>query len=335
MKNGVRLTAIAIAALMMIGLFAGCSNAGAASFYHHDDLRLPASDTVVMDLSLEMVPLTASPAMFNIRTPRAPGTRASKNAKAEIDHSNAEQGYVMIRFVAPTTKRLKVRVTGPSGIKYDYDLKPNNVYEVYPLSDGNGRYTVGVFEQVEGTRYATANSVSFNVTLENEFAPFLHPNQYVNFSQNSTTVAKAAELIGNANDLTAKISAVYNFVISNLTYDREFAAEVGRGMHTGYVPDVDAVLKNGKGICFDYAALMAAMLRSQGIPTKLIVGYAGTAYHAWIDVYSEEEGWINSVIFFDGTEWKLMDPTFASSGGEAATMRLIGDGKTYRAVYQY
>ena len=33
---------------------------------------------------------------------------------------------------------------------------------------------------------------------------------------------------------------------------------------------------------------MTGMLRSQGIPSKLVVGYAGTAYHAWISVWTEE-----------------------------------------------
>ena len=34
--------------------------------------------------------------------------------------------------------------------------------------------------------------------------------------------------------------------------------------------DVDVILQEQKGICFDYAALMTAMLRSSGIPTVLI-----------------------------------------------------------------
>ena len=92
------------------------------------------------------------------------------------------------------------------------------------------------------------------------------------------------------------------------------------------------MLTRGKGICFDYAALMAAMLRSQSIPTRLVTGYAGTAYHAWIDVWSETEGWIHNVIFFDGNNWELMDPTFAAAGGGAGLEQIIGDGTTYTAL---
>jgi len=81
---------------------------------------------------------------------------------------------------------------------------------------------------------------------------------------------------------------------------------------------------------------MTGMLRSQGVPCKLVVGYAGKAYHAWINVWSEESGWINGVIYFDGKTWQRMDPTFASSANQSKSiMAYIGDGKNYTAKYLY
>ena len=53
---------------------------------------------------------------------------------------------------------------------------------------------------------------------------------------------------------------------------------------------VAGLLEKKSGICFDYAALMTGMLRSQGVPCKLVVGYAGTVYHAWISVWTAEHG---------------------------------------------
>ena len=96
------------------------------------------------------------------------------------------------------------------------------------------------------------------------------------------------------------------------------------------------LLAQKKGICFDYAALMTAMLRSQDIPTKLVVGYTGNLYHAWINVYLEGQGWVDNIIYFDGNSWKLMDPTFASSSGQSQEiMQYIGNGSNYRAKYSY
>ena len=125
---------------------------------------------------------------------------------------------------------------------------------------------------------------------------------------------------------------MYDFVVKNLTYDTEKAKTV----KSGYLPILDDVLESKTGICFDYASLMTGMLRSQGVPCKLVVGYAGTAYHAWISVYSEETGWVDGAIYFDGTTWQRMDPTFMSSGkGSANIKKFVGDGSNYTQKYLY
>ena len=72
-----------------------------------------------------------------------------------------------------------------------------------------------------------------------------------------------------------------------------------------------------------------------GVPC-CFVGYTGSAYHAWLSVYSEKEGWIEGQIYFDGTTWKLMDPTFASSSNSSESiMQYIGNGANYSAKYLY
>lgn len=57
---------------------------------------------------------------------------------------------------------------------------------------------------------------------------------------------------------------------------------------------------------------------------------------AWISVYSEKDGWLDNVIYFDGKDWNLMDPTFASSSNSSdSVMKFIGDGKNYKQKYAY
>ena len=262
----------------------------------------------------------------------ASGTTVYSNEKAKVDASNAKDGYVMVAYNGQSKNRLKVRVTGPSGIVYTYDLNKNGNYEVFPLSDGNGKYTVGVYENTSCNKYALAFSTPVTVMLTDSYAPFLRPNQYVNYTANSQAVKKAAELTAGKKTDLEKITAIYNYTITTLTYDKQKAQTV----QSGYLPDVDKVLAEKKGICFDYAALMTAMLRSQGIPTKLVVGYTGDVYHAWINTYIPEQGWIEGIIFFDGTTWKLMDPTFASSANQSKQiMEYIGNGSNYSAKYLY
>jgi hypothetical protein len=127
------------------------------------------------------------------------------------------------------------------------------------------------------------------------------------------------------------VSEIFNFIIKNVIYDHDEAETV----QSGYLPDVDEVLATQKGICLDYAALMTTMLRSQRIPTRMEIGYAGTAYHAWLSTYIEDVGWVNGMIEFDGNEWSLMDPTFASNTKDESLKDFIGDGSNYSVKYIY
>ena len=201
-----------------------------------------------------------------------------------------------------------------------------------PLTDGNGNYNIKVFKNVVDNRYSAVLSLKFTASLSDEFSPFLRPNQYVDYSEAENTVAKGAQLCAGLEHPLEKVAAVYDFVVSTLEYDYDRATTV----KSGYLPVLDDVLSEKKGICFDYAALMTAMLRSQEVPCKLVVGYAGDIYHAWISVWTEENGWVDGAIFFDGHTWKRMDPTFASYENQSdAIMKYIGNGKNYQEKYFY
>ncbi|MET0017772.1 transglutaminase domain-containing protein [Oscillibacter sp.] len=335
-----KLTAVLLAAVLLAGCGAGVgmqsvsdsSFAASGSSGAETAAASGGEATETMNILDEATALAASPSAVPLSiSPVASGTLVQKTDKAEIDYSNTTDGYIMVKYTGSTTVKLKAQVTGPSAVTYTYDLTAGK-WAVFSLSDGSGSYKATVFQNVSGTKYATVTSVTFTASLENEFAPFLLPNQYVDYSNATKTVAKAKELIGKKAETVDQVQAVYDYVVNNLTYDKEKAATV----KSGYLPALDTVLAQKKGICFDYAALMAGMLRSQGVPCKLVVGYAGTAYHAWINVYSEETGWVNGAIYFDGVSWKLMDPTFASSGKQSKEiMSYIGDGSHYTAKYVY
>ena len=312
-------------------LLSGCSSAALVD--PQEDLSEAYIDQVVLeavDLEEELLPLSGAPAASTMLLPVASGKAVQSGKGAEIDYSNVKDGYVMVRFAAANSKRLRVVVQGPA-TKYTYEL-PTGQWVTYPLSDGNGSYKITAYQNTTGSKYAQLTSVSFQVTLSDEFAPFLRPNQYVNYEGATNSIALAAQLTANISKPLDKVAAVYNYVVKNLTYDKAKAASV----QSGYLPDLDSVLAAKKGICFDYAALMTGMLRSQGVPCKLVVGWAGTAYHAWVSVWTAETGWVDGAIYFDGTTWNRMDPTFASSGNSSANiMQYIGNGSNYTTKYLY
>ncbi len=292
----------------------------------------PATDPVTPPTeppeTRETVQLPEEAAIPNSITAQASGIKVKSNEYAAIDYSNTKDGYVMVQYTGSTQSRLKAQVKGPV-TTYTYNLTPGQ-WAAFPLSDENGDYQISIYENVVDSKYALVLSASISVNMKDEFAPFLRSNQYVNFDNAPNTVAKARSLTAGVSDPLKKVERIYDFVVGGMTYDKELAATV----QSGYTPRLDSVLAKMSGICFDYAALMTGMLRSQGVPAKLVVGYAGDAYHAWIHVWSESTGWVDGVIYFDGVNWKRMDPTFASSGG-SGMLEYIGNGNNYIAKYFY
>lgn len=277
----------------------------------------------------EVLEEVASAAPILLKT-EASGVLEKRNEDAVVDYSNTSDGYIMLKYLHENSNRLKVQVKGTT-TTYTYNL-PAQQWIVCPLSDGNGEYQVTIYENIEGNRYAMVLAESFSVELKDEFAPFIRPNQYVDYSEAVMTIEKAAELVTGIQDTIQKVEVIYDYVVGNVSYDEEKALRV----KSGYLPVLDEVMETKKGICFDYAALMTGMLRSQGIPCKLVVGYAGSAYHAWIHVWTEENGWVDGVIYFDSHSWHRMDPTFASSAGKREDiMEYIGDGTNYTEKYLY
>lgn len=273
--------------------------------------------------------VVAPPAAPDYEPVSAPGINEYRTSEAVIDYSNTDDGYIMVMFSASTSNRLKALVNGPS-TQYQYDIQPG-VWAALPLTDGNGTYTVGIYENVKGSSYAQVIATDISASISDEFAPFLRSNQYVDFESAPNTIEKASELCGGISDPLDKVKAIYDYVVENVAYDYDKAATV----QSGYLPVLDSILKKGKGICFDYAGLMTGMLRSQGIPCKLVIGYVDTDYHAWISVWTEDDGWIESAIYFNGETWQRMDPTFASTGNRSDEAMDIINNSSYLEKYIY
>ena len=266
----------------------------------------------------------------HVLVPEQGGSEICGNDDVSICLSHLGDGYFSARFTGDSPK-VKLQLTAENSLTYTYDLPVDGEWTIFPVSLGSGHYTLGVYSNIEATMYAEVYGTEFDVALTDEFGPFLYPNQYVWFTGDTRAIGLAKDLCFAANNDLEAVSFIYNYVITHVTYDQEEAENV----QSGYLPEVDEVLDTGKGICFDYAALMASMLRTQNIPTRLEIGYAGSAYHAWISCYIKEIGWVNGIIQFDGTDWSLMDPTLASNQGERKLKEFIGDGSNYRTVYYY
>ncbi len=244
-----------------------------------------------------------------------------------IDLSGVSMGYVAVS--AESDARMKLRVQMDEQI-YDYDLPSDGTPTVYPLQCGDGTYIFRALTNTVGTKYAEAYSAEAQVQLKDEFQPFLRPSLYSDYDEDSKCVEVAAELAAQQPDALGVVDAVFKYICGHVTYDKEKALSVKKG----YLPVPDETLSTGKGICMDYASLAAAMLRSQGIPTKIVFGYVqpDDLYHAWNMFYTEESGWVTVGYEVESNSWSRLDLTFSANG---AGSEFIGDGTNYTDVQLY
>lgn len=261
---------------------------------------------------------------LQVLVPEAPGKEILGSSPLTLDISNITQGY-LTAVSDSQDQKMNVQLTDENGTVYSYFISPGES-AVIPFSSGSGNYQICCYQQIDGTQYAALFDNTLEVSLENEFLPFLYPNQYVNFSPESEASKLALSMVSEDTSDVDALQAIYDYVTENLTYDYDLADTV----ESGYLPDVDATLESKKGICFDYAALTAAMLRSRDIPCKLQIGYSGTVKHAWVSVYIRSKGWVDKAVEFSGDSWSRMDPTFDSNSDDEETIQqYIGNDDNY------
>lgn len=220
--------------------------------------------------------------------PAAAGAAVTKTP--EFDLENVSQGVVGVTANRTATTGLKVRISHTASGQYrDYDLGLQGT-EYYPLQLGNGAYTVSVFERTTGNSYRRIAGTSLELKLQDANQVYLSSMQLVNWNSEMAVARKARELTAGKTTDLEKVRAIHTYLVKNYKYDFNKAATV----KSGYVPDVEKIDEMGLGICYDYSAVMAAMLRSLGIPAKLVKGYTTNfdGYHAWNEVLVEGRGWV-------------------------------------------
>jgi len=163
-------------------------------------------------------------------------------------------------------------------------LEVESVIEVETRPDLRGPPPVGL----------TLDSLSGPGVEENYF-DFVVESKFV--PQNVAIWREAVDVIGTeVTDLWADAVKLGRQVHATFSYDPDWTH-----VHT----DAAAALKDRRGVCQDYAHVMIALCRSQGIPARYVSGYfyngrtgdENEASHAWMEV------------FLPGYGWKAWDPT--------------------------
>jgi len=223
-----------------------------------------------------------------------------------IDTEQSSQGIFTVDYSIGKDDKVKVMVQ-KDGTSLYYNLISSKGSETFPLQLGEGSYTVSVLENISGNRYRQVLQQTVDVSYQKPLTVFLQSVQMINWDDKSPAVKKAQELTADKGSEGEKVTAIYDYIIQNFSYDFDKTK-----LPYDYVPNINEIIKDKKGICYDFSSVFASMLRSVGIPAKLVKGYGNKikGYHAWNEVY------------IDG-HWKLIDTSFdvqMVQNGQACSM---------------
>lgn len=212
---------------------------------------------------------------------------------------NANDGTAKLTYNNEYDVKVKLLVQLTGGTQYKYDIPKGSVNINIPLTQGNGEYKLILCRNISGTKYAVIQTVSITQRLANDNDAYLSSSYIISWDKTNAAIKKAQSLAskGDKND---KIKYIYEYVVKNYSYDYTKAKNINDiTKDYAYIPDVAKVYSEKKGICYDYSVLLASMLRSVGVPAKVVTGYTPNVkvYHAWNNVYAD-------------SKWNVIDATY-------------------------
>ena len=227
---------------------------------------------------------------------------ASAVELAELNFRSLETGVLSVEYQMNTKNDTRIMIEN-NGERQFYRLSYDRQQENFPLKQGNGAYTIAVLEHVNGNQYRPIVTEQLRVSNVDETKMYLGSVQEIKWNESMISVQKAHELTQGLQTEAEKVEAIYDYIVQNIRYDYEKVT----ALTSDYLPDIETIFEENKGICYDYASLFAAMLRSVGVPARMAKGYAPgiVEYHAWNEVLVDGE-WI----VIDTT----MDAAYAARG---------------------
>lgn len=180
-------------------------------------------------------------------------------------------------------------------------------------ADGNvlAEYSLGAYQKltvvakVEGqARYRDYNLAASGTKKDIPSALASTYTRATRYWPTDGAVAQAAKSVVKPDAKVAEnVEAVYHYVIDKLTYNND---KIKFNVRQGAAK---ALANPNNAVCLEYADLMIAMLRSQGIPARMVVGYAyAGSIKTSPDVVDSLHSWVEAYV--PGIGWMTVDPTW-------------------------
>ena len=194
-----------------------------------------------------------------------------------------------------------------------------NIEVPYLLRSSTGAYRAGT-GLARGLRYVAYSFLEDASASDNTEAGELSESARARYTELPPLDRRIGELArritANADTPSGKAAAVQDYLRSTYPYTDELPET------TPADPLADFLFDRRKGHCEYFASAMAVMLRSVGVPSRVVTGFQGGVYnpiskwnlvrasdaHSWVEVFAPRRGWLG------------FDPTPPDPTPESATL---------------
>ncbi len=218
------------------------------------------------------------------------------NLPRDFDETNQK---VLYKRITPEPTELHISQDGNMSLQFEIpaNKRSNISIEGYILSELKE-------EKTEDTMNIKINEYLKSIPKKHD--EYLKTTKY--WQSDSELIKKESNAIlqgldQNKDSIYTLLKKDYDFVTESLDYNEESLKNINDLKRQG----AEGALISGTGVCMEYADLMIAILRAQGIPARGAVGYGTSDYHMkltypdsdqiithqWVQVWIPNHGWIS------------------------------------------
>ena len=190
-----------------------------------------------------------------------------------------------VHIVSLDPKPINTHVDADGNVLADYRVAPGQHVTVKTVIDGEVNYL----------DYNLAASGKASAIPANLVKQYTGATQY--WQTGGAVGATAKSLTDPNKPVIQNVQAMYNYVINHLTYNpNKIKFNIRQGA-------TKALANPNYVVCLEYSDLLIAMLRSQGIPARMPIGYGYSgslktsssvvdSLHSWVEAYVPGIGWM-------------------------------------------
>ena len=269
------------------------------------------------------------------------------NKYVSINTNTANRGYLEVNYLEPNGFDIEVFMTANvknnrnNNAQWEYKTGNKGKCKIIAgLTYGNAEYSIKVSSTMVNNSTGVgraSDKAKLTVGLNNvsSTGAFLLSNSEVIFNSNMQFIKKANEIAATCSNDLEKVSKIYDWLTDYLGIGGSGNTALGV-----YKCNLETVYNRKTGVCYDFAVVLAAMLRSQGIPCKVVFGdytnSSGRIGHAWNEVYVQGSGTMKTnKLSITGNTWCRLDPMRTAGNSSESTIEFMNNSSNYVWEYYY